>query len=177
VTNQERDQVVEHVTAAYAEGRLDKEELDERLDRAMTARTHADLAPIMHDLYPARPVPRVPHPMPAMGPHYAGPLTGGDRLGAAAAHLLPLAGLSVIGPLIMLLTGGRTSPHIRRHAIESLNFHLTLLGATIVLPFTIIGIVLIPFMWIAAFVLGIVGAAAAVGDGQFRYPLTLRLVK
>src|SRR5690242_18035070 len=51
VTNQDREQVVEHVKAAYAEGRLDKHEMDERLHLAMTARTHADLVPIMNDLY------------------------------------------------------------------------------------------------------------------------------
>jgi uncharacterized protein len=174
VTDHDRDQVVEHVTAAYAEGRLDKDEFDERLHLAMTARTHADLVPIVRDLHLERPVPVSPPPV---GAHYALPLTGGDRVGAAAAHLLPFCGLSFVGPLIMLLTGGRRSPYIRQHAMESLNFHLTVLGATILLPFTVIGIVLIPFIWITALVLGIVGAAAAVGDGRFRYPLTVRLIK
>ncbi|MET8160763.1 DUF1707 and DUF4870 domain-containing protein [Sphaerisporangium sp. NPDC005289] len=177
VTNDDRDQVVEHVTAAYAEGRLDKEEFDDRLHRAMTARTHADLAPIMRDLYPSWTMPRIPQPRSHAPAHHPMPLTGSDRLGAAAGHLLPLAGLTVIGPLIMMLTGGRHSPYIRQHAVESLNFHLTVLGATILLPFTIIGIVLVPIIWIAAFVLGIVGAAAALNDNRFRYPLTLRLIK
>ncbi|WP_308250030.1 DUF1707 and DUF4870 domain-containing protein [Sphaerisporangium fuscum] len=177
MTDHDRDQVVEHVTAAYAEGRLSKDEFDERLHLAMTARTHADLAPIVRDLHPMRPVPHVPQPPLAMGAPYAPALTGSDRLGAVAAHVLPLCGLSIIGPLIMLLTAGRTSPYVRHHAVESLNFHLTLLGATIALPFTIIGVALIPFLWIAAFVLGIVGAAAALGEGRFRYPLTIRLVK
>ncbi|MEU8270236.1 DUF1707 and DUF4870 domain-containing protein [Sphaerisporangium sp. NPDC049002] len=177
MTNQDRDQVVEHVTVAYTEGRLDKDEFDERIHLAMTARTHADLAPIMHDLYPVRPLPHAPRPLPQMGPHHTAPLTGGDRLGAAAAHLLPICGLSFVGPLIMLLTGGRTSPYIRQHAVESLNFHLTMMGATLALPFTVIGVVLIPFIWIAAFVLGIIGAVSAIGDTHFRYPLTLRPVK
>ncbi|WP_344841445.1 DUF1707 domain-containing protein [Nonomuraea dietziae] len=51
VTNQDREHVVEHVKAAYAEGRFDKYEFDERLERAMTARTHGDLMPIMTELY------------------------------------------------------------------------------------------------------------------------------
>ncbi len=168
--------MVEHVTNAYAEGRLDKDEFDERVHLAMTARTHGDLAPIMYDLFPARPAAPAPRPM-TRDPRYASAVTGGDRLGAVAAHLLPLCGLSIIGPLIMLLTGGKTSPYIRRHAVESLNFHLTVLGATILLPFTIIGIVLVPFIWIAAFVLGIVGAVAAVSESPFRYPLTVRVIK
>ncbi|GAB3903288.1 hypothetical protein GCM10027612_69600 [Microbispora bryophytorum subsp. camponoti] len=70
VTNQDREQVVEHVKAAYAEGRLDKYEMDERLHLAMTARTHADLVPIMNDLYGTRPayVPRPPAYRPAAVP-------------------------------------------------------------------------------------------------------------
>lgn len=60
VSNQDREQVVEHVKAAYAEGRFDKFEFDDRLDRAMTARVHGDLLPIMHELYGSRPVAPAP---------------------------------------------------------------------------------------------------------------------
>ncbi|MEZ0076952.1 DUF1707 and DUF4870 domain-containing protein [Planotetraspora sp. GP83] len=172
VTHEDRDQVVEHVKAAFAEGRLDKDEMDERLHQAMTARTHADLAPIMTDLYGFRPPLRAPQP------YAAGPVPdGGERAGAGAAHLLTLCGLIVVGPLIMLLTGGRTSPYIRKHAVESLNFHLTVLGATLLLPFTIVGVALLPFIWIVAFILPIVGGVAALTGGDYRYPLTLRLIK
>ncbi|GGL00150.1 hypothetical protein Sme01_37230 [Sphaerisporangium melleum] len=170
--------MVEHVTSAYAEGRLDKDEFDERLHRAMTARTHADLIPIMRDLYPSWGATSAPAPRPRVAAgHRPTGLTGNDRLGAAAAHVLPILGLSVIGPLIMLLAGGRTSPYIRSHAVESLNFHLTVLAATIVLPFTVVGVILIPVIWIAAFVLGVVGMVTALNDSDFRYPLTLRLIK
>ncbi|WP_245647278.1 DUF1707 and DUF4870 domain-containing protein [Microtetraspora niveoalba] len=181
--------MVEHVKAAYAEGRLEKFEMDERLHQAMTARTHADLIPIMDDLYGSRAAAYVP-PAPPPGRHPraagyapragygdAGPADGGDRVGGAAAHLLTLCGLFVVGPLIMLLTAGRTSPFIRRHAVESLNFHLTVLGATMLLPFTVIGVVLIPFLWVLGFVLAVVGGVSAVAGGDFRYPLTVRLVK
>ncbi|MFE3455682.1 DUF1707 and DUF4870 domain-containing protein [Nonomuraea sp. NPDC059194] len=182
VTNQDREHVVEHVKAAYAEGRFDKYEFDERLGRAMTARTHGDLMPIMTELYgpqhhwhsiaappkaAARPAPK-PHGLPA---------DSNERVGGAAAHLLALLGLVIVGPLILLLTGGKTSPYIRHHAIEALNFHLTVLGATVLLPFTIVGIVLVPVIWVAAFVLAIVGGVAALAENDFRYPLTVRLVK
>lgn len=103
--------------------------------------------------------------------------TGGERLGAAAAHLLPLTGLLAIGPLIMMLTGGRTSPYIRKHAVEALNFQLTLLGATVLLSITFVGVVLLPVLWIGGVVLSVVGGLAALGEGDFRYPLTLRPVK
>ncbi len=175
--------MVEHVKTAFAEGRLDKTEMDERLHQAMTARTHADLMPIMTDLYGSGAAADVPPAPPAhagravAGHAGAPPADAGDQLGAGAAHLLSLCGLFVIGPLLMLLTAGRTSPYVRRHAVEALNCHLTLLGATILLPFTIIGAILVPFIWILAFVLSVVGGVAALTGGEFRYPLTVRLVK
>lgn len=183
VTNQDREQVVEHVKTAFAEGRLDKFEMDERLDQAMTARTHADLTPIMTDLYGSRaaaylpPAPLATAGLPHAGGADAPPAGTGDRVGAGAAHLLSLCGLFVIGPLLMLLTAGRTSPYVRRHAVESLNFHLTVLGATFLLPITIIGVILVPVIWIVAFVLSVVGGVVALSAGEFRYPLTVRLVK
>ncbi|MCT9931066.1 DUF1707 and DUF4870 domain-containing protein [Planotetraspora sp. A-T 1434] len=173
VTHQDRDQVVEHVKAAFAEGRLDKDEMDQRLHQAMTARTHADLAPIMTDLYGSRPATPAPPQ-----PYAAGPAPdGGERFGAGAAHLLTLCGLFVAGPLIMLLTGGRTSPYIRKHAVESLNFHLTVLGASLLLMVTVVGVIVLPFLWVLAYILPIAGGAAALADGEFRYPLTVRLIK
>ncbi|MFI7029429.1 DUF1707 and DUF4870 domain-containing protein [Microbispora rosea] len=172
VTNQDREQVVEHVKAAYAEGRLDKHEMDERLHLAMTARTHADLVPIMNDLYGTRPayVPRPPS-------YHAAVPDGGDRVGAAASHLFGLLGLFIIGPLLMMVTAGRTSPYIRKHAVESLNFHLTVLGATVLLPFTVVGVVLLPVIWVVGLVLCVVGGVSALAATEFRYPLTVRLIK
>lgn len=175
VTNQDREHVVEHVQAAYAEGRFDKIEFDDRLDRAMTARTHGDLMPIMAELYGAAAVPRI-RPMPPPVRREA-PTESNERLGASAAHLLTLVGFPIVGPLILLLTGGKTSPYIRRHALEALNFQLTVVGATFLLPFTVIGVVLIPVIWVAAVVLSIAGGISALSENPFRYPMTVRLVK
>ncbi|HEX4816178.1 MAG TPA: DUF1707 and DUF4870 domain-containing protein [Nonomuraea sp.] len=175
VTDHDRENVVEHVKAAYAEGRFDKLEFDDRLGRAMTARTHGDLMPIMTELYGSRATPQlVPRPAPARTERAP---ESNERLGAAAAHLLVLLGIPIVGPLIMLLAGGKTSPYIRRHAVESLNFQLTVVGASILLPFTVVGIVLLPFIWVASVVLAIVGGVSALGEGTFRYPMTIRLVK
>jgi uncharacterized Tic20 family protein len=134
--------------------------------------------PIMADLYGSR----APAYAPAAPRAHAGradapPADSGDRLGASAAHLLSLCGLFIVGPLLMLLTAGRTSSYVRRHAVESLNFHLTVLGATFLLPFTIVGVILVPVIWILAFVLSVVGGVVALTGGEFRYPLTVRLIK
>ncbi|WP_327709520.1 DUF1707 domain-containing protein [Streptomyces sp. NBC_00464] len=48
----DREAVVEQLREAAADGRIDLEELDERLELALTARTHAELAPLTDDLVP-----------------------------------------------------------------------------------------------------------------------------
>ena len=56
----DRDRVAQRLGQAYAEGRLDGEEYQERLDAAYRARTHADLEPLVADLpsVPGEVVPR-----------------------------------------------------------------------------------------------------------------------
>ncbi|MER5323006.1 DUF1707 SHOCT-like domain-containing protein [Streptosporangium roseum] len=49
----ERDQVIELLHAAVADGRLDPVEFDERLDAALTARTIDELTPLITDLIAA----------------------------------------------------------------------------------------------------------------------------
>jgi uncharacterized protein DUF1707 len=49
-SDRERDAVVQRVQQAFAEGRLDDIEFDERMRAALTARTHADLDVLLADL-------------------------------------------------------------------------------------------------------------------------------
>ena len=61
----ERDSALTALGEHYAAGRLTKDELDERMDAAWTARTAADLAILFHDLpalQPAAPPRRRPSP-------------------------------------------------------------------------------------------------------------------
>ncbi|MCW2809603.1 MAG: hypothetical protein JWP61_61 [Friedmanniella sp.] len=51
----ERDRAAELLRDHLAEGRLDRVEFDERLDRALTAKTAADLEPLFTDLPGPRP--------------------------------------------------------------------------------------------------------------------------
>jgi hypothetical protein len=55
-SDRERDAVVQRVQDAFAEGRLNDDEFDERSRAALTARTHADLDALLADL-PAAPGP------------------------------------------------------------------------------------------------------------------------
>ena len=49
-SHEDRDRVVEVLRAAAGDGRLTAEELDERLDAALTARTYRELAVLTTDL-------------------------------------------------------------------------------------------------------------------------------
>src|ERR1700689_593302 len=49
-SDRERDAVVQRVQEAFARGRLDDTEFDERMRAALTARTHADLDVLLTDL-------------------------------------------------------------------------------------------------------------------------------
>lgn len=60
----DRDQVATLLSTAYAEGRLTRDEHDERLDRAMQAKTFDDLVPLTADLVPA-PSTQPPAPTPS----------------------------------------------------------------------------------------------------------------
>lgn len=63
----DREQVNEVLSTAYAEGRLNREEYDERVDQVLTAKTFDDLIPITRDLVYSGPVP------PSTEPQAAGP--------------------------------------------------------------------------------------------------------
>ena len=161
VSNAEREPVIEQLKQAYAEGRLDHDEFDIRVHLAMTAKTRGDLAPVTSDLSPS---PGYPVDDGAR----ADP-TGRDRLLAAIAHGSGYF-TTFIGPLVFMLTSGRRSPFIRKHAVEALNFQLTLL-AIVVVTFGL-GAVIYVVTWIVA----AIAALAALAGQRFHYPLTLRLI-
>src|ERR1700761_7367418 len=50
VSHQDRDQVAEALRVAAGDGRLTADELDERLEKALTARPRDDLVPLLADL-------------------------------------------------------------------------------------------------------------------------------
>jgi Domain of unknown function (DUF1707) len=66
----EREQVAETLRTHAAAGRLDPDELEQRLENAFAARTRADLAPLIADLpaatppRPRREIPRIPPVIP-----------------------------------------------------------------------------------------------------------------
>lgn len=176
VTHADRDVVVDRLKDAYTEGRLERDEFDERVNLALRARTAADLDTLLADLRTAETAgPPMPPATPGARP------TGEERAWAAAAHLLGYPTLP-LGPLIVLLARGDTSPFVRRHAAEALNLQLTFLIATLTLPIIVIvtlglGAVAYALLAICWAVLPLVGAALAALGLPMRYPLRLQLVK
>jgi uncharacterized membrane protein YccC len=65
VSDAERAEVAERLGTHYSDGRLDQDEFNERVDRAMNAKTQSDLAGLFDDLPPIEspgvPAPRLPH--------------------------------------------------------------------------------------------------------------------
>lgn len=82
-SHEDREAVAERLRDAAAEGRIDLEELDERLGIALTAKTYGELEPLTADLpAPGEPAPTAT-PRPPSGPPLVlkGGLHGAERVG------------------------------------------------------------------------------------------------
>ena len=118
-----------------------------------------------------------PNP-PEQAPSGAG-VTQDERNMCILVHILAIFTL-FLGPLIIWLLKKDQSPEVGRHAIEVLNFSITIAIAGFVcflLAFVIIGAILMPLLGLYALINLVLGAIAA-SKGEFRhYPFTLRLLK
>ena len=122
---------------------------------------------------------------PGYGPGYGaapyGPGQGQrpeDTLWSVLSHLSIFV-FALLGPLVLYLVFKDSSPMTRHHAAEALNFHITLLIATIVsgiLMLVLIGFVLLFALFIYGIVMAIIAAVAAGNRQPYRYPLTIRFV-
>jgi uncharacterized Tic20 family protein len=106
-----------------------------------------------------------------------------ERLWGGAAHwsalVASVVGLAFLGPLIVMLTKGNESAFVRRQAVESLNFQLSMLiygVVSLVLWLILVGILLSIVVGIVWLVFTILGAIKASNGEDYRYPLTLRMV-
>jgi uncharacterized Tic20 family protein len=98
---------------------------------------------------------------------------------AMLAHLLGII-TGFIGALIIWLVKKDDSAFISDQSKEALNFQITMMLAFVVswvLAFILIGLLLMPLLWIANLVFCILAAIAASKGENYRYPFALRLVK
>ncbi|MFG2984712.1 DUF1707 domain-containing protein [Streptomyces sp. NPDC048258] len=82
----DRDRVVERLRDAVAEGRLDMEEFEERLEAAYKSRTYAELEPLTRDLPVAGGAAPLPAPVPS-GSSWPGRI-GGSATSATAVAVM-----------------------------------------------------------------------------------------
>ena len=90
IADSDRERAMADLANHYADGRLDHEEYDERLDAIWTARTRADLAVLFSDL----PRPQATRPAPRPAPRL------GSRQGSRNRTRVPL--LPMLAVLIVL---------------------------------------------------------------------------
>jgi uncharacterized Tic20 family protein len=194
VSDRDRDAVAERLSAAYAEGRLTRGEFDERLGRALTATTRADLGTCLDGLYPPapwsgrrqlplppRPVAPVLPPAPTAPAWTAVPRRGSDRPWAALAHALGLV-TSFVGPLVVLIGPGSRSAYVREQAVEAVNVQVSFILLNLALvAATVVTLGLAALLWIPlvlAWPVVVLVAALAAGIGQpVRLPFVVRLVR
>ena len=124
-------------------------------------------------------------PPPPPPPTYAAPVgeqplsQSDERLWAMLAHLSEIV-LALIAPLLIMVLLGKRSAFVEDQAKEALNFHITLLIASVVswiLVFVVIGIFLVIAVIIYGLVFAIIAAIKSYNGELYRYPITLRLVK
>lgn len=86
---------------------------------------------------------------------------------------------AVIGPLVVWLIKRDDDPFIDYNGKEALNFNISFLIYGLVAAFLIIlliGLILLPIVFVVWLVLEIVAAVKASSGECYRYPLTIRLV-
>jgi uncharacterized protein len=111
------------------------------------------------------------------------PTTSDERTWAWVSHAGSFVGAAVamafVVPLVIMLTKGKESPFVRRHAVESLNFQISALiyaAVSAVLVLVLIGIALLLALAVFYVVVVVLATVKAANGQEYRYPLTLRLV-
>ena len=85
-----------------------------------------------------------------------------------------------IPSLVIYLTKGNESAFVKEEAREALNFQIAVAIAYTVASFLVIlliGLLLLPVVWIASTIFSVMGAIAVNNGTPYRYPVTLRLIK
>ncbi len=95
------------------------------------------------------------------------------------AFIAAWVALGLLAPLFVLLTKGKESPYVRRHAVESLNFQINALiwiVVSVLLFLVLIGIFMLAIYGVYYLIVVILGSVAASQGRRFRYPLIIRFV-
>jgi uncharacterized Tic20 family protein len=102
-----------------------------------------------------------------------------DQTLSILAHVLGIF-FWIIPSLVIMLTAGASSPSVRKQAVEALNFQITMTIAGIVsflLLVVLVGLILLPIVAVLALVFPIIAAVQVSQGVDYRYPLSIRIVK
>jgi uncharacterized Tic20 family protein len=105
--------------------------------------------------------------------------TSDEKTLGILAHILTFVG-GFIAPLIIYLVKKDESEYVRRQAIESLNFQISVVIYCVgcaILTLVIIGIFLLIALGILTFILTIIATVKAADGKIYQYPFTIRLIK
>jgi uncharacterized protein len=94
-----------------------------------------------------------------------------------AGYLIPFG--NILGPLIIWLMKKDEDDFVARHALEAMNFQISVLLAVLLcipLVFVIVGLPLLIVICIGQLVLGIIACIAAMSGEEYRYPYSFRFV-
>jgi len=87
--------------------------------------------------------------------------------------------MAFLVPLLIMLVKGKESGFVRAHAVESLNFQLSMLIYGFIgflLIFVGIGLIVLPVLGVLWLVLVVIATMRASEGKPYRYPLTIRFV-
>ena len=130
VSHAERTEVADRLSKHYGDGRLDEEEFNERLDRAMKAKTRADLHGLFDDL-PGDEPPRPPAGPPPL------PIVRVQRRPTALPRIAFLAFVAIVAIMVGQALAG---------PLFAFPFHATWgIGWPFHIPWLLIGLVI--FLW------------------------------
>jgi len=99
-------------------------------------------------------------------------------LGAFSGFMIPFG--SIVGPLVVWLVKKDEDDFAGQHAVDALNFQITVLLASLIcvpLMFILVGFLLLLVIIIGDLVLSIMAAMAASRGETYQYPYSLQLVK
>ncbi len=102
--------------------------------------------------------------------------TSDEKTMAILSHVLTFVA-GFVAPLIIYLIKKDESAFIREHARESLNFQITVFIIIIACVITVIGILLLWLVGIAALIFVIMATIKASEGKLYRYPFSIRLIK
>ena len=127
VSHEDRDQVAESLRIAAGDGRLTAEELDERLESALTARTYDDLAALVADLPAAgTALAPLPGPLAALLPGGTGHAPAKEliKIHTASGHSVRVGRWTVPARMDLKVTSGHIKVDFTEAVITQPTLHI-----------------------------------------------------